>query len=249
MIRILFLLLPATLLMAIVSIKPREVGEHPGFSGEISASLETKRGNTEKDNYSGAVNMQYDDNVSNLVWAMVNGAYGEASGIRDTNNVYAHLRYIHKLSGSAFASELFAQAEMDEFKAIKDRDLGGGGVRIRLADTSGLWGGLFAGAGLFLEYINYTTTLDPDEHNVRVSTYLTYANRFSPSAQLEAVAYYQPKIDNWEDYIFSSSLGLEVHIYLQLYLELQLSFEHDSAPAVGVRPDDFSQVTLLKYKF
>jgi len=249
LIRIFLLVFQASLLLAIVPIKPREVGENPGFTGEIAASLETVRGNTEKDNYSGSLRMQYDDNVSSLVWGMLNAAYGEATGVRDTNNVYGHLRFIHDLSGKTLASEAFLQAEMDEFKAIKDRDLAGGGLRVRMKDSAGEWGGFFTGAGLFFEYIGYTTQVDPAERNIRLNSYLAYTNQYSPTTLIAAVIYYQPKIDEWDDYIFSSSARLEVMIYEKLYLGFRITFAHDAAPAIGVKPDDFSQNTLIKYKF
>lgn len=248
MIRILLLLFIATNLFAIVSIAPREVGETPGISGELSGAFETKRGNTEKDNYSAAFRLQYDNNRSYLIWGVLEGEYGEASGTRDTNNFFAHLRYIHNLIGSRVASELYGQLEEDEFKSIKNRDLLGAGARWKVLDGRDSWGGLFAGLGAFYEYIGYSTGVDPVEHNVRFNGYLAYTKQFG-DALFAVAGYYQPRVDHLDDYLLSASARLDVHIYQALFIGFRISYEYDAVPAVGVKKEDFSQKTLFQYRF
>ena len=247
--RTLSILLVSAQLYAIVVVKPREVGENPGLTGEVAGSFDTKRGNTETDNYSGAFELQYDSNASYLVWGAVTAAYGEASGIRNTNNVYAHVRYIENIRGQKLAEEVFAQIEEDEFKSIKDRLLFGGGLRAKLLRPKQGWGGLFLGAGAFLEYVGYSTGVDPAERNVRLSTYAAYSLSMENDSTFILDAYYQPKINDFGDYLTSVSATLEIRIYRQLYLGFITLYSHDSAPAVGVKEDDFSQKTLIKFKF
>jgi len=247
--RTLFFLFVSTQLYAIVTIKPREVGENPGLTGEVAGAFDTKRGNTETDNYSAAFELQYDNNASYLVWGMVTAAYGEASGVKNTNNMYGHVRYIENIRGQKLAEEVFAQIEEDEFKSIKDRLLFGGGLRAKLLRPKQGWGGLFLGAGAFLEYVGYSTGVDPAERNVRLSTYAAYSLSMENDSKFVLDAYYQPKVDDFGDYLTSVSGALEIQIYRQLYLGFIVRYAHDSAPAVGVKMDDFSQKTLIKFKF
>jgi len=249
LLRIQFLLLISLPLLAIVTVKPREVGENPGITGSVSGSLETKRGNTDKDNYAAAFQLQYDSNTSYLVWGMVDGAYGESGGATDTNNLYMHLRYIRNIRDKWLAAELFTQLEEDEFKAIKDRFLLGGGLRARLLRPQSEWGGLFGGLGAMYEYVGYTTPVDPLERNIRLNSYLSYALTFNTDSHFVLNGYYQPKADEFSDFWFMLGGMLEVRIYKQLYLGFMTSYTHDSKPAAGVKEDDYSQRTFFEYKF
>ena len=249
LIRTLFTLLISTQLCAIVVVKPREVGENPGLTGEVAGAFDTKRGNTETDNYSAAFELQYDSNASYLVWGAVTAAYGEASGVKNTNNVYGHLRYIKDIRGRKLAEEVFAQIEEDEFKSIKDRVLLGAGLRAKLLRPKQGWGGLFFGLGAFLEYVGYSTGIDPAERNVRFNSYIAYSLSMANDSKLILDAYYQPKVSDFNDYLTSVSATLEIQIYRQLYLGFVTAYVHDSKPAIGVKEDDFSQKTLIKFKF
>jgi len=249
LLRILLLLTISFQLFAIVIVKPREVGENPGISGSVSGSLETKRGNTDKDNYAAAFQLQYDSNTTYLLWGVIDGAYGESSGATDTNNLYAHLRYIRNLRGKWLAYELFTQLEEDEFKDIKERFLLGANYRVKLLRTKGGWGGLFVGLGAMFEYIGYTTSVDPAERNLRFNSYLSYSLTFNTDSRFVLNGYYQPKLDEFSDYLVTFSGGLEVHVYKQLFIGITSSYTHDSKPAVGVKKYDFSQRTYFEYKF
>lgn len=249
MLRTFFILLITTQLFAIVIIKPREVGENPGVSGGVSGALETKRGNTDKDNYAAAFQLQYDSNTTYLIWGVVNGAYGESGGVTDTNNLYGHLRYIENIRGKWLAYELFTQLEEDEFKKIKDRFLLGGGYRMRLLRPKAAWGGLFLGLGAMYEYVSYSTDVDPLERNIRLNGYLAYSLDFNTDSRFAVSGYYQPKATEFGDYLLTLSAGLEVRVYKQLYIGLVTEYSHDSKPATGVKEDDFSQRTFFEYKF
>lgn len=249
MTRFLFLLFLAIPLLAIVPIKPREVGENPGFSGEVSGSFETKRGNTDKDNYAASFKVQYDSNASDLVWGMMRGEYGESSGRKDTNNLFSHLRYIHNLKSKNLAAEAYVQMEGNEFKSIKDRALGGAGLRWKALGGGQEWGGLFLGLGGYYEYIGYSTQIDPLERNVRLNAYLAYTLPFANDGVFTAVGYYQPEATNGNDYYVSTSARIELHIYRQLFIAFRVGYTHDSMPALNVKKDDFAQRTLFSYKF
>ena len=236
-------------LFAIVAIKPREVGEHPGTTGEVAGSLETRRGNTDKDNYSLSFKMEYDSNTTWLVWGMVRGEYGEASGEKNTNNFFSHLRYIRNVIGDHTAVEIFLQAQEDEFKDIKDRSLAGGGIRWKASREDSKWGGAFLGLGLFYEYVGYSTTVDPLERNARMNSYLAYTFRFEETGLFAVAAYYQPRVDRFDDYMSIVAARVEVSVYKQLYVGIRVAYEYDSHPAVGVKNEDFTQTTLFKYKF
>jgi len=232
---------------AIITIAPVDIGEKPGFSGMLKGSFETKRGNTDLDNYSAGLRVQYDNNSSYVVWSDFVFSYGMTSGVKNTNKTYAHLRYIHALYEKSINWESFIQSETNEFTKVKHRFLGGGGIRFQNRET--VWGKIHAGVGVFYEDIAYTTRLDPNEKSLRINTYFAYTKNFTKESSLSYVFYYQPKADEFSDYITSHGLELNIYVYKQLYINVVFYYDYDSVPAVGVKKEDVTQKTSFIFKF
>jgi len=231
----------------VITISPVTVGENPGLTGTLQGSFETKRGNSDVDNYSAGLRVSYDNNQSYVVWSDISFSYGQASGETNTNKSYSHLRYIHHLYKESVDYELYGQSERNEFTLVQKRYLGGAGLRYHLEDT--FYGNLFFGLGGFYETINYTTDVDPSEKNFRVSSYVAYTKKFNEKSKFSYVGYYQPKVNDMGDYILSNGVEMELLIYQQLYLSFVFYYDVDSKPAVGVDTTDISQKTSFVYKF
>ncbi|WP_373035703.1 YdiY family protein [Sulfurimonas sp.] len=237
-------------LFALISIAPVELGEKPGLSGKFEAGLETKRGNTDKDNYKASVRINYDNNASYVIWGEFSGEYGESNYVKDTNKAFSHLRYIHSLTDDEnLRYELFAQLESDEFRRINSRLLGGAGLRYRVFNSPKNGKGFF-GLGGFYEDIEYTNSqIDPSEDNVRLNSYLAYSVALSDISTFSYVLYYQPKVDDYSDYVFSNELELKLNILKKLFLKLSVTLNEDSNPPVGVKKTDFTQTTTFLFNF
>lgn len=237
-------------LSAVVSIKPVEIGDNAGFSGGVELGLDTKRGNTYKDAYKASVNLNYDNNVNYVTWLRISGEYGEANEVEDTNKMYAHLRYIHKLSEEVLRYELFLQAQDDKFKALNYRGVAGLGLRAKIFNTP-IGGKGYFGLGAMYEEINYIDpSIDPDESNVRINSYLAYSLNFSKNSSLAYTIYYQPMIDEFKDYVMTNDLELILEIYQKVYLKFSISYDRDSRPPNGVQEKyDLSQSTTFLYEF
>jgi putative salt-induced outer membrane protein YdiY len=233
-------------LEAIITIKPVVIGAKPGTSGTVEGSFQTKRGNTEKDEYTLGIKAQYDNNRSYVTFIDLIGVYGEASGVRNTNKTYLHTRFIHKFIAN-LNYELFFQSETNEFTSVEKRRVVGGGFRYHFLDKK--LGDLFFGLGAYYETISYTTTIDPFEKNVRINSYVAYTTEFTKTASFTYVGYYQPKIDFFNDYILSNAVALKIDIYEHLNLNFKLYYDVDSKPAIGREKMDFTQVTSFSYDF
>jgi hypothetical protein len=243
-----FLFFLTVSLEAVITISPVNIGEKPGFSGSLKGSFETKRGNSDVDNYAAGIRGQYDNNTTYVLWADFTFSYGKASGETNTNKTYSHIRYIHTMEiQKEFNYELFAQSEMNEFTMVKKRFLSGGGLRYHMQDD--VYGNLYFGLGAFYEHIAYTTQIDPNEANLRVNSYIAYTKRFNKESKLSYVGYYQPNINKSIDYILSNGLEVEVLVYKKLYLNFVLYYDIDTQPAIGVKKEDISQKTSFIYKF
>lgn len=234
-------------LFALVSIAPMEIGEKEGIHGNASFGFETKRGNTNKDNYKGSAKVSYDNNIDYVTWGEVSAEYGEANHVQDTNKQYLHLRYIHAITKKGIRYELFGQLEENKFKRIKNRTLLGGGLRFKIFEIFKDGRG-YLGLGTFYEDISYLSN-DPHENNIRLNTYFAYTAKFGIDSRITYTLYYQPKIEDVSDHIYSQKLQLQLFIYEQLFLNFQIAYDTDTQPAIGVEKYDFTQTTSFMYKF
>lgn len=244
---IISLLILTQQLFALVSIVPVEIGEKPGVHGKVAVSLETKRGNTHKDNYALGLRFDYDNNKSYHSWMEMSGEYGESNKVKDTNKLYLHFRHIHALTDKTICAEAFSQAQDDEFKLIKRRLVGGGGIRFKIFEVFGDGKG-YLGLGALYENIRYTSD-NPREDNFRANSYFAYTIKLGDDSDLSYTLFYQPKMHNFSDYVSSQKLALRLHIYKRLFLSFQLAYDVDSNPPMGVEEYDLTQTTTFVFDF
>ncbi|MBU1643264.1 DUF481 domain-containing protein [bacterium] len=238
----------STSLFAVVQIAPNEVGLRPGVAGTLSASNNTQRGNTDKDEFDLSAFISYDNNRSYVTWLDFSYAYGQVSGTENENKAFAHYRFLHTLYKPSLNWELFIQNEGDDFRNIQRRLLGGGGLRWRFYEGDD-FGRIYVGLGAYYEYLNYTTQVDPSEHNTRVNSYLSYTKKFGKDARVSLGVYYQPKINDWSDYYLNEAASLFIYIYGQLFVNIELSLAYDSRPGIGIYKSDFQQITSIGWTF
>ncbi|MDD5157381.1 DUF481 domain-containing protein [Sulfurimonas sp.] len=255
--KILLLLFIALMpLLAIVDIAPQEVGERPGFSGNIAGSYTGKSGNTQKNEYDFSGKIEY-DNESNFL-TFLQGSYEltESKGVKIEDQKFFHFRFLHKLNNESLYGEIFSQYKQDIFKDIDNRWLNGANIRWRFVDSSEL-GKLYLGAGILLENIQYVnspndpagTAVQPDENSLRVNSYMAYKHNLNPSTKLSMIGYYQPSLEQGSDYYASFTAELELRIIKEIYLSLIYRHEYDSKPAISVEKRDTMTKTSIVWKF
>jgi putative salt-induced outer membrane protein YdiY len=232
---------------AIITIVPEVIGDEPGLNGRVEAGLETKRGNTDSDNYKLAIRIKYDTNDTYLIWGEISGSYAKANGEVNTQKSFTHIRYVNKTYLDYLDFEILAQSTTNEFTKVKRRLLGGGGVRFHRLDDS--FGNLFFGLGAFYEYISYIDDIDPTESQTRINSYIAYTKELGEHSKIAYVGYYQPKASDFEDFVASNAIVLTVLIYEQIYINFKIYYDYDSKPALDVEKYDLSQVTSFIYKF
>jgi len=232
---------------AVITIAPVDIGAHPGLSGSVKGSFETKRGNTDSDTYSAGTRLLYDNNKSYVAWTDVSFSYAKASGATNTNKAYIHVRYIHTMYKKDLNWEAFMQYQTDKFTKIQKRILNGIGLRYHAKIQK--YGSVYFGLGGLGEHIVYTSSIDPTEDNIRLNCYIAYKKDFSKSANISYIGYYQPKINSFSDYISSNSVQLKVKIYRQLSINFEITYNQDTKPAIGVQKYDFAQKTSFIYDF
>lgn len=233
--------------LAIVDIASVDFGDKdPGFSGSAYGSFEKKRGNTDKDEAEYGGRIQYDTNKT-ITWLQGSVEHDEASGITTDDNAFAHLRHIHQIFNPDWAMEFYGQLKQDKFQNLKDRTLIGIGPRYKAVDSLS-YGKLFFGLSVMDERIKYNE-IDPDEHNYRVSSYLSYSYTVNDTFELSYIGYYQPEIDNGSDYRTASLAEMTIHLTKVFDLSYLVEFDYDSQPPYEIQNTDTRQRLSFIYRF
>ena len=235
---------------ALITVDPVELGDNPGYSVKTALSLSTKRGNTDTDSYKIAGRLTYDNNRSYVTWMQLAGEYGEASGKKNVQKLYGHLRYIHNITDRYHVCEAALQTEEDEFRLIRHRRVVAAGYRHRFFENDKKIRA-FLGLGAIFENIRYTDPLNnPSEKNVRGSTYISFSYRFQKEMHVGFISYFQPKFDDMADFVTVNTCELKLKIVDELFLNFTLHYNYDAYPASGVASRyDFSQDTAFIYEF
>lgn len=236
---------------AIVNIENMRVGApEPGFSGNIDLSINGNSGNTDTAAAALGSRLQYQrDRVTDFV--VFSYKYGEANDRRNSNATFVHARHIVQYRPTR-AWEAYLQAEQDEFTRLSFRGLAGAGLRFTLAAAADRLG-LYFGAGAYysretLEFRSGLTDHGTDEFG-RASFYLSYKHKLNPQLSVMSTTYYQPRLDDGEDFRALEQAGLVVKMNARLSLKLSLDIRHDSRPPQAVEKTDVSYFTGLSYDF
>lgn len=174
------------------------------------------------------------------------------------NKGFVHLRHTRRL-GDRLYLEGFVQNEFNEFIRLKNRNLAGGGARIRwldtVADTGAASGRRIAtGLGFMWEQERVTKPEEPADVQkdlLRSTNYLVVGWRLDDRLLLQAIAYFQFDVRRPADFrvLFDGSLSFTITD--KLAVAIKLSSRYDSEPPDGfdLAQLDFELTSGLAYSF
>lgn len=215
----------------------------------LDLALEYSEGNTNAIGGEGAFTARYHTPEA-LFLAIADGAYGEEDGSKYQNKSTVHLRYFQRLlPGMGF--EFFGQNQYDEFRRLALRALAGGGPRFTLHSS---FYEISAGVSYFYEYNRYGDDLgysDAGERAYyhRLSHYVYLYLALKDNLSLNSTLYYQPSVNEWENYRFFASSSLTVSLVKGLSLSLSHSIVYDSEPPQGVKKRDHAFQTSVRFAY
>ncbi|UCH62326.1 MAG: DUF481 domain-containing protein [Fidelibacterota bacterium] len=176
------------------------------------------------------------------------------------NKGFAHLRSVRALRRRLHA-EGFLQREFNEFISLEDRQLAGGGLRIRWQQRGGSAETppplqLNTGIGLMWERERIDTTGnapgDPVHGAVaslvRSTNYLVLRWRLDERLTLFSTTYYQVDLRRFSDYRLLWEGRLGVTLTKRLSLTLNLDLRYDSEPPGGIKPCDLEITNGVSYR-
>ncbi|MBL7811386.1 MAG: DUF481 domain-containing protein [Bacteroidetes bacterium] len=180
-----------------------------------------------------------------LVLLLGNINYTQAQNTDYLNDGFLHLRYNLKFH-PRIRWELFIQQQYNRMLSLRQRQLAGTGFRFKLFEQkkSRMYLGLL---GMYEHEI--LSTGEPEQHNARGSTYLSWTLSKGKQFSFTGTSYYQPLFRNFADYRLSGQANLMLFVTQKLYVKNTLNFLYDSRPPTGAVNTLYNFMAGLGYLF
>ncbi len=236
---------------AIVNVEQLHIGiPEPGLEGNIDLSFSATQGNSDYYRLDLAAGSRYhhDNRTEALI---LQHAIGASFDRRDTNKSFLHLRHIDQVT-AGWAWEGFGQLQRDEFARLKIRGLLGGGLRFTVLEKTEKQA-FYLGTGAYYseEQLEPAPSLIEPAFTAdwRGNVYLVVKYHFSSQTRLAYTIYYQPALDDVNDYRALQHLSLNIAVAENLDLRLSWDSSEDSRPPLAVKPLDSSLRTGFRWRF
>ena len=228
-----------------VSLKPLNIGEKEGTSGEIGISGNLARRNTDKNEYSFNGDVKYYGS-DYILLGIGSYTYGEVDNEKNTNKSLVHGRFVKNIQPS-LDYEIFSQAEYNEFQNIELRSVNGVNLRSKLP----FFTNSYLGYGAMYSYVKPVSEEDSfdTKSRVKANIYLSMNKEFNKKVNLNYLGYYQPTLDEFSDYRVSQVLQLNTEMTTHTMIRIELVHKYDADAYPGVEKTDISTKIGLVYKF
>ena len=223
----------------------RNKANKEGFWGELKGGLEIQKGNVEITAYN-LENISHYQNKKHHVFLKANTSKGQQNNKNFKNNSFSHIRWTW-MYWDKIGFEIFTQAQYDDFKNLKIRQLNGCGMRYEVFKSNKFI--LTSGSGIMSDYEkleNNTETLD-----TRSTSYISLLKVFNKNNSILGVIYYQPLIKDFNDYRINLEALIKTSLIKSINLKIENSivFLYDTKPPEDVLTNDFIVKTNLVYSW
>ena len=200
--------------------------------GSFKLGLNSQNGNVNRERYK-VSSLNLYKKTKNTWIAMGEYQYGETFDLEDTRQGSAHLRYT-KILNSWFQSEIYTQIQFNKFQNLNSRQLGGAGLRTTRSffeEATKMSFGL--GAFYENEELEKIDNLNTPRGNLYAGLLVTtkYFN-------FSSTAYYQPNLEDFNDYRVNIKLGVETRLGKILFQQISYSMVKDTRPPSQIAKTD-----------
>lgn len=186
-------------------------------------------------------------------FGVVNFQRGREAGQIFLNKGFAHVRGSRAFT-PVISGEVFLQKEFNDFILLNDRNLVGGGARLRLlsgatGEESGLPLQLYLGIGFMWENEVLDTTPLTETNLLRSTNYVSTTWTGNEVMTFGLVGYYQIAVSDGHDYrlLLDGSLGFQV---TQTFtFRMVLNYRYDNEPPPGIKNYDLELSNGFQFDF
>lgn len=223
----------------IVNIIDLNESENKGWSGFFELEYDYNK-STEIDlEFINSSNLMWNNNNFSLMFFNIIDFH--RAGDEDFSNDYLqHFRTNYYLNDK-FALESYLQNQHDIVHNIENRKLAGLGFKANIPFLD------FVGLSIFYE--NELLVDNISHKDCRMNFYNELSFNIYENLKFSNVIYYQPNIEEFNDYKLALESTLSFPIIKNLFFTNTLSFAHDTYPAIDIPKTTYQIKNSLKFKF
>ncbi len=227
--------------------KLRKSANETGIFTEFNLAGTLTSGNTEYIRFNTGLRFDYIGNSYNS-FIIAKLDYKEANSEIIVKKGFTHFRNVFDYSGN-LSFELFLQKEFNEFISLNDRNIAGGGLRIKIAesytDTTSI--AVAFGSGIMYEGEDYAEGYKEDSKLARSTNYLSVNWKINELFSIRSVSYFQVDVTRLNNYRLLNESDFSVDIFHNLKLFVAIDYRYDSKPPIGIENYDFEFVNGIRF--
>jgi putative salt-induced outer membrane protein YdiY len=216
--------------------------EGPKWSTSGALGLTISEGNTENTLFNANL-------ISSRKWKQneldlgLDGAYGEANGIRNTANAHAFVQY-NRLFTERLYGLLRVDGLHDDISDVSYRATVSPGAGYYLIKSTNTFLRFEAGPGFVWERV-----AGVDDEYVALRLAERYETQLNERVKLWQFVEWLPSVEDFEDGVINGELGIDAGLTKKLSLRAIVQDTYDSTPAPGLKHNDLKFIMQLAYKF
>lgn len=207
----------------------RFLNDTNGWVGNTDFVFNLQQNTQQVMSFSNAMRIQYQKNKSRIIF--INDiSFIKAGKTNFVNSGYQHLRYNYKIS-KLLTIEAFTQTQYNPVLKLDFRYLIGAGPRIKLLKKENAK--IYFASIYMYEYDDIANdAVNLYEH--RISSYLTCTFNILKNVELVSTTFYQPNLQNLNDYRIANDSGLEIVINKHLNFKSTFNLLYDTYQPIGI---------------
>jgi putative salt-induced outer membrane protein YdiY len=216
--------------------------ESPKWSTSGALGLTISEGNTENTLFNANLitSRKWDKNEIDLG---LDGAYGEADGVRNTANAHAFGQY-NRLLNERLYGLLRIDGLHDDISDVSYRATVSPGLGYYLMKTTNSFLRVEAGPGFVWERVGGV-----EDEYVTVRLAERYETQLNERVKLWQFVEWLPSVEDFEDGVINGEVGIDASLTKKISLRAIVQDTYDSTPAPGLKHNDLKFIMQLAYKF
>jgi hypothetical protein len=194
--------------------------------------------------FSNSFRVQYQKNRSRIIF-LNDLNFIKAGPTNFVNSGYQHIRYNFKVS-KHLTFEAFTQTQYNPILRLNFRYLAGLGPRLKIVKTERAR--IYMAVLYMYEYDDITNEIQKlYEH--RLSSYITLSFNLFKNADITSTTFYQPNLENMNDYRIANDTGIEIFISKHLNYKTSFNLLYDTKQPDGIPNLVYSLKNGISIKF
>jgi len=215
-----------------------------GWAGDAKISFQLMKSTKQLTDIGTQLHLQFKTKRS-LYLALSDFSFVKAGKDEYANNGFLHLRYNYKIN-DWYTIEAFTQAQFNKILDVNFRGLLGAGPRFKIIKTKSF---RFYAAWMYMYEYEEINDIAKIDRNHRINSYVSLTWKLNKLLSLVNTTYYQPKINQFDDFKISSQTDFKIKISDKFAFSMAYNYYYDSKPPVGVVNTIYSLKNTLSFEF